>query len=72
MKKTLVGCLALLGEDARPSDHPVDVVVEGRHIHDIRPSGAVAPQGAVIDLTGRLSLFLCKLNRSAASGRKTP
>jgi 5-methylthioadenosine/S-adenosylhomocysteine deaminase len=54
MKKTLVGCLALLGEDARPSDHPVDVVVEGRHIHDIRPSGAVAPQGAVIDLTGRL------------------
>ena len=30
MKKTLVGCLALLGEDARPSDGPVDIVIEAR------------------------------------------
>ena len=54
MRKTLVGCHALLGENARPSDRPVDVVVEGRQIHEIRPSGAVAPEGAVIDLTDRL------------------
>ena len=54
MRKTLVGCRALLGEDARPSEGPVDIVIEGRHIHDIRPSGAAAPEGEAIDLTGRL------------------
>ena len=54
MKKTLVGCLALLGEDARPSDGPVDIVIEGKVISEIRPSGARKPGGAVIDLTGRL------------------
>ena len=54
MKKTLVGCLALLGEDARPSDGPVDIVIEGKVIREIRPSGARKPAGAVIDLSGRL------------------
>lgn len=54
MRTTLVGCLALMGEGARPSDGPVDVVIEGRQIHDIRPSGAAAPEGRVIDLKGRL------------------
>src|SRR5262245_65539094 len=54
MKKTLVGCLALLGEDARPSDGPVDIVIEGRMIKEIRPSGARKPAGVVIDLSGRL------------------
>jgi guanine deaminase len=49
-----VKCRALLGEGARPSDGPVDVVIEGRHIRDIRPSGAAAPEGRVIDLAGRL------------------
>jgi guanine deaminase len=51
---TLVGCLALLSEDARLSERPVDIVVEGRLIHEIRPSGAAAPEGDVIDLNGRL------------------
>ena len=54
MKTTLAGCLALLGEDARPSDGPVDIVIEGGHIRDIRPSGAAAPEGKVIDLKERL------------------
>ena len=54
MTKTLVGCIALLGEDARPSDGAVDIIIEGRHIHDIRPSGAASPAGDVIDLKDRL------------------
>jgi 5-methylthioadenosine/S-adenosylhomocysteine deaminase len=54
MRKTLTGCIALLGEEAQPSEGPVDVIIEGRHILDIRPSGAAAPEGTVIDLTGRL------------------
>jgi 5-methylthioadenosine/S-adenosylhomocysteine deaminase len=54
MKKTLVGCSALLGEDARPSGGPVDIVIEGKVIREIRPSGAKKPGGAVIDLSGRL------------------
>ena len=53
-KKTLAGCLALLGEDARPSNGPVDIVIEGKVIREIRPSGARKPGGAVIDLSGRL------------------
>jgi len=32
MRKTLAGCHALLGEDARPSNGPVDVVVDGHYI----------------------------------------
>src|SRR6266404_1639868 len=54
MRKTLIGCLALLGEDARPSDGPVDAVIDGRHIREARPSGATAPEGEAIDLKGRL------------------
>lgn len=54
IKKTLAGCLALLGEDARPSNGPVDIVIEGKVIREIRPSGARKPGGAVIDLSGRL------------------
>src|SRR6266705_2669820 len=54
VRKTLVGCFALLGEDARPSEQPVDIVIDGRQIREIRPSGAVAPEGEVIDLAGRL------------------
>jgi hypothetical protein len=42
-RKTLVGAIALLGEAAVPADGPVDVVIEGRVIQDIRPSGAVPP-----------------------------
>jgi guanine deaminase len=54
MKKTLVGCLALLGQGARPSDGGVDIVIEGRHIREIRPTGTRAPEGEAIDLRGRL------------------
>jgi 5-methylthioadenosine/S-adenosylhomocysteine deaminase len=54
MKKTLVGCLALLGPTARPSDGPVDIVIDGGHIQEVRPNGARAPEGEAIDLRGRL------------------
>jgi 5-methylthioadenosine/S-adenosylhomocysteine deaminase len=54
VRKTLVGCLALLGEDALPTQRPVDIVIEGRLIHDIRPTGAAEPEGNVIDLSDRL------------------
>ena len=54
MKITLVGCLALLGPEARPSDGAVDIVIEGKHIREIRPTGARAPEGDVIDMRGRL------------------
>ena len=54
MRKTLTGCIALLGEEARPSEGPVDIVIEGRYIHEIRPNGAAAPEGDVVDVKGRL------------------
>lgn len=50
----MTGCLALVGEDARPSDGPVDIVIDGRLIRDIRPTGVAAPEGEPINLTGRL------------------
>ena len=53
-RKTLVGAIALLGEQATPSQGPVDIVIEGRLIQAIRPSGAQPPEGAVIDMRGRL------------------
>ena len=53
-RKTLVGAIALLGEAAVPADHAVDVVIEGRLIQDIRPSGAVPPEGTAIDMRGKL------------------
>jgi hypothetical protein len=33
-EKRLVGCLALLGEDARLSDGPVNIVIEGKVIRE--------------------------------------
>jgi 5-methylthioadenosine/S-adenosylhomocysteine deaminase len=54
VRKTLVGCLALLGEDARPSDGLVDIVIDGRLIHEIRSSGSAPTEGHAIDLNGRL------------------
>jgi 5-methylthioadenosine/S-adenosylhomocysteine deaminase len=54
MTTTLVGCRALLGEAARPSDGPVDIVIEGRRIREIRPSDAAAPEGTIIELKDRL------------------
>jgi 5-methylthioadenosine/S-adenosylhomocysteine deaminase len=54
VRKTLVGCVALLGPEARPSDRAVDIVIEGKNIGEIRPTGARAPEGDIIDLRGRL------------------
>lgn len=48
MKKTIVGCLALVGDEARPSEGRVDIVINGRLIEDIRPHGAQDPEGTVI------------------------
>src|SRR3954454_6142015 len=53
-RKTLVGGLALIGVDFVPSDGPVDIVIDGRIIVDIRPSGMKPPEGAVIDMRSRL------------------
>jgi 5-methylthioadenosine/S-adenosylhomocysteine deaminase len=52
--KTLIGAIALLGEEMRPSAGPVDIVVDGKTIRDIRPSGAAAPEGQAIDMRDRL------------------
>jgi 5-methylthioadenosine/S-adenosylhomocysteine deaminase len=54
MIKTLANCHALLGEDARQSDGPVDIIIDGKSIRDIRPSGRAAHEGEVLDLSGRL------------------
>jgi 5-methylthioadenosine/S-adenosylhomocysteine deaminase len=54
VRTTLVGCLALIDEDAQPTDKPVDIIIEGNIICDIRPTGVAAPEGNSIDLTGRL------------------
>ena len=49
-----MGCLALVGEDARPSEGPVDIIIDGGLIRDIRPAGEATPEGELINLTGRL------------------
>jgi 5-methylthioadenosine/S-adenosylhomocysteine deaminase len=54
VRKTLTGAIALLGEDATPSQGPVDIVIDGPLIQDIRPSGTKPPEGTVIDMRGRL------------------
>jgi 5-methylthioadenosine/S-adenosylhomocysteine deaminase len=54
VRKTLVGCHALLGEDARPSERSVDIVIDGKRIHEIRPHGAQEPEGEVILARNRL------------------
>ena len=54
MVKTLVNCQALLGIEAKPSDGPVDIVIAGQKIRDIRPSGSAPPEGEVMDLSGHL------------------
>jgi guanine deaminase len=46
--------MALLGADAVPSSGPVDIVIEGDRIADIRPSGDAPPPGTVIDCRRRL------------------
>jgi guanine deaminase len=52
--KTLVGCLAMIGDEIRPSDGPCDIVVRGREIAEVRPSGAASAEGETIDMRDRL------------------
>ena len=54
MRKTIVGCRALLCEGALPSSGAVDIVVEGRLIREIRPHGAAEPEGDVVPAQGLL------------------
>ena len=54
MRKTIVGCRALLGEGALPSSGAVDIVVEGRLIREIRPHRAAEPEGDVVPAQGLL------------------
>jgi len=51
---TLTGGLALLGSDAQASAGPVDIVIEGTRIAEIRASGERAPVGEMIDAGGCL------------------
>jgi guanine deaminase len=52
--RTLTGCLALLGVDPKPGDVAVDIVIDGKTIADIRPTGLVPPPGDVIDASRHL------------------
>lgn len=54
MRKVLSNCRALLGENHTLSDTPVDIVIEGRIITDIRPHVAVETGGDAIDMSRRL------------------
>ncbi len=51
---TLTNAQALLGEAARLSDGPVDIVVREGKIAEIRPAGAREPEGTAVDCTGLL------------------
>ncbi|MGB0087138.1 MAG: amidohydrolase family protein [Rhodomicrobiaceae bacterium] len=54
MRKVLSNCRALLGEGHALSDGPVDIVIEGQMIADIRPHGAAPADGELIDVSRRL------------------
>lgn len=51
---TLKDCWALLGEDARMSSGPVDIVIAGNRIQSISPAGESEGQGETIDARHRL------------------
>lgn len=51
---TLTQCRALLGPEAIPSQHLLDIVIHQGRIQTIRPSGTAAPEGRVIDARQRL------------------
>lgn len=53
-RTTFLGSLALLGEEAKLSNGPVDIVIEAKKIIEIRPTGAKPPEGTVVDMRGRL------------------
>jgi guanine deaminase len=52
---TLTNCHALLGDPARVTPEPVDILIRDRRIAEIRPAGARPPEGTVIDGAGRLA-----------------
>jgi len=52
---TLTGCLALLGDPPTASDGPVDIVVAGNRIREVRPAGVRPPEGEAIEASGRLA-----------------
>ena len=54
MRKILSNCLAFLGESHALSEMPVDIVIEGRVIADIRPHGTIEAGGETIDMSRRL------------------
>ncbi len=54
MRKVLSNCFALLGESHALSSIPVDIVIEGRTIADIRPHSMTAADGEMIDMSRRL------------------
>jgi guanine deaminase len=51
---TIAGCLALLGEDAAPSDGPVDILIADGRIARISPAGSTPAEGRVIAGRNRL------------------
>ena len=53
MQKILANCRALLGENHTLSE-PLDIVIEGRMIADIRPHGIARADGETIDMSRRL------------------
>jgi 5-methylthioadenosine/S-adenosylhomocysteine deaminase len=52
--RTIVNCLAVRGYPAAVARHPVDIVIDGQRIGEIRPAGQRQPEGEVIDGTGLL------------------
>jgi 5-methylthioadenosine/S-adenosylhomocysteine deaminase len=54
MRKTVTGCLALLGEGAHPSQGTVDIVLDGNLVREIRPHAAKDPEGEIIEASGLL------------------
>jgi 5-methylthioadenosine/S-adenosylhomocysteine deaminase len=54
MRKILSNCRALLGESHALSAAPVDIVIDGRMVTEIRPHGAGQADGEVIDMSRRL------------------
>ncbi len=52
--KTIMNCQALQGVPATLTETPVDIVLHGKRIANIRPAGAASPEGDVIDGTNLL------------------
>ncbi|MFW5834050.1 MAG: amidohydrolase family protein, partial [Pseudomonadota bacterium] len=53
-RRTIVNALALVESPPRASETPVDIVLDGARIADVRPAGMQPPEGGVIDAAGLL------------------